>query len=60
MRLKLVSWNVASLPSLESHIKHEKGCMAHFLAELGCDVFCVQETKLNPEQVMHRTRRLKK
>lgn len=50
-RFKLVSWNVASLPSLESHIRHEKGGMAAFLKALGCDLFCVQETKLTPEQV---------
>ncbi len=49
--LKLVSWNVASLPALETYINHEHGSMAAFLASLGCDVFCVQETKLNPAQV---------
>lgn len=49
--LKLVSWNVASLPSLEPYVKHEHGDLKAFLASLGCDVFCVQETKLNPLQL---------
>lgn len=43
--IKLVSWNVASLPSLQAFVEHQHGSMARFLDSLACDIFCVQVSR---------------
>jgi len=40
--MKIISWNVASLPALQGFIEHEKGSMRRFLDDLGVDIMCFQ------------------
>jgi exonuclease III len=43
--MKIISWNVASLPALKGFIEHEKGSMKQFLDDLGVDIMCFQGGK---------------
>ncbi len=40
--MKIISWNVASLPALQGFIEHEKGSMSRFLEDAGVDIMCFQ------------------
>jgi exonuclease III len=44
--VKIISWNVASLPALQGFIEHEKGSMNRFLEDLCVDIMCFQGTDL--------------
>ena len=48
--MRLMTWNVASLPAIQGFIEHEKKSMKQFLEgpPLALDIACFQETKLNP------------
>ena len=43
--MKIISWNVASLPALQGFIEHEKGSMKRWVEDLGVDIMCFQGRK---------------
>lgn len=43
--MKIISWNVASLPALQGFIEHERVSMKRWLEDLGVDIMCFQGRK---------------